>query len=75
VKLKSPKGAALRQAGDDAPSKKAFDPGAALEGLPAWMEGFPPGLRSQGGLMMLAGAAVFVLFVLIYVGLRLAHVV
>jgi eukaryotic-like serine/threonine-protein kinase len=52
-------------------------PEAEPEGPPAWLEKLPARFQSQGGLMMLAGAAVFVLFAvfgLIYVALRMANV-
>jgi tRNA A-37 threonylcarbamoyl transferase component Bud32 len=47
------------------------------EGLPAWMEKLPSRFQTQGGLMVLAAAAVILLFAvfgLIYVVLRMANV-
>jgi serine/threonine-protein kinase len=47
------------------------------EGPPAWLEKLPARFRTQGGLMALAGAAVFMVFAvfgLIYVALRMANV-
>lgn len=57
------------------PKPQAFDPGPELEGLPAWMGKLPRALRSQGGLIGIAGVGVFAVFVLIYFLLRLAHIV
>ncbi len=54
-------------------------PSVALAGLPPWLESriekLPPQLRTEGALMAMAGGAVFVGFMLIYVVLALAHVV
>lgn len=47
------------------------------EGPPAWVEKLPARFRTQGGLMVLAGAVVFMVFAvfgLIYVALRMANV-
>jgi serine/threonine protein kinase len=52
-----------------------FVPGAQLEGLPAWMEKLPPRLRTQGALMAMAGVAMFIGVVVIYLILLAAHVV
>jgi eukaryotic-like serine/threonine-protein kinase len=57
------------------PTPRAFEPGAPVDDLPAWMGKLPAKLRTQGGLMALAGAAVFIGFLLIYGLLVLMHVV
>jgi eukaryotic-like serine/threonine-protein kinase len=52
-------------------------PESGDEGPPAWLEKLPPRLQTQGGLMVLAAAAMVMLFAvfgLIYVALRMAHV-
>lgn len=46
-----------------------------LEGLPAFVRKLPAPLRSQGGLMVLAGMAMMVLMALVYEALSLAHVI
>lgn len=46
-----------------------------LDGLPGFVRSLPAPLRSQTGLMILAGAAVVVLMTLVYVALSLAHVI
>ena len=45
-----------------------------LDGLPGFSH-LPAPLRSQGGLMVLAGVAVVVVMALVYVVLSLAHVI
>jgi serine/threonine-protein kinase len=52
-----------------------FDAGASLEGLPAWMESLPRALRSQTGLMVIAGVSVFVFCLLVYAILLAVHVI
>jgi serine/threonine-protein kinase len=44
---------------------------ALPEGLPQFLENLPPAMRTQGGLMMLAGGAVVFLMVLFYALLKL----
>jgi serine/threonine protein kinase len=48
---------------------------AHLEGLPGFVRSLPRPLRSQTGLMILAGGAVVVLMTLVYMALFLAHVI
>jgi len=43
--------------------------------LPGFLGSLPAGLRTQGGLMLLAGGAVLVLMALLYVVLSMAHLV
>jgi serine/threonine protein kinase len=45
----------------------------SLEGLPGFVRKLPAPLRSQGGLMILAGLAMVVFMALIYVALSLTH--
>jgi serine/threonine protein kinase len=66
----SPRRAEKEVARDSPP----FDPGAGLGGLPAWMRKLPPKLRTQGALMAMSGAVVFLLFALIYAVLLMTHV-
>jgi eukaryotic-like serine/threonine-protein kinase len=49
--------------------------GVNLEGLPGFVRNLPAPLRSQGGLMILAGVAVVMLMALVYVALSLAHLI
>jgi serine/threonine-protein kinase len=54
----------------------ASKPGpAVVQGLPAFLEVLPAGLRTQTGLMVLAGGAVLLAMVLLYVVLSLAHLI
>jgi serine/threonine protein kinase len=57
------------------PTQRAFEPGAELDDLPPWMSKFPAPLRTQGGLMAMAGCAVFVGALIVYGLLVLTHVV
>ena len=50
-------------------------PPSNLEGLPGFMRILPRPLQSQGGLMVLAGLAMFALMALVYAALSLAHVI
>jgi serine/threonine-protein kinase len=46
-----------------------------VKGLPGFLEHLPAPLRSQGGLMLLAGGIVLAALLLIYVVLTLAHLI
>jgi serine/threonine protein kinase len=48
---------------------------AKVEGLPGFLGSLPAGLRTQTGLMMLAGGAVLVMMALLYLVLSMAHLV
>jgi serine/threonine protein kinase len=46
-----------------------------LDGLPGFVRNLPKPLQSQGGLMVLAGLAMFALMALVYAALAFAHVI
>jgi serine/threonine protein kinase len=57
-----------------APPEPAMAP-SSTDDLPAFLQGLPAPLRTQGGLAFLGGIATLVVMALIYFGLRLARVI
>jgi len=74
-KPESPHGQSSMISTVTAMSKAAPQSESNLDGLPGFVRNLPAPLRSQTGLMILAGAAMLVLMTLLYIALALAHVI